>query len=956
MKIDMKRLLTLLVVGISLVSVAQNVPAVATLSLAQADPTDADLPRAGVDILRIDGERSTDLRHGPADLVMRIDRDQGQDEIYLVRTALFSEQATVRTSEGQSKPISNRLYTYTGHSSDKDRSPVTMVIYDGYWHLVWLRSDGALELHKRADSDIVYLYSADRADQPHHDCMTADMQPPKLSTAITSRSMTGDCLEVYIEVDNASYTDLGSSTSAVTTWVADLMLQVQGFYEKVGIPLVVSEVFVWTGPDPYQGGDALTVLNAFRDGIQNNYNGRIAQLLTTRDIGGGISEGIGGLCGSYPATPSPYAVAGNLATTVTPLPTYSMSVQLVAHEIGHVLGSRHTHACVWNNTATQIDDCGNVFATNNGGFPEGAACFDANNPVTVSSGTIMSRCELTSTGVDLNLGFHPQVATVLSQSYTTASCLTGVVCASILPGNDLCSAAVPLTVKNSCVPDIYDNFRATASGASPSIGCGSTGGSEDVWFTIEVPASGSFTIESTQLVGGLTDMIIQLYTGSCTSLSVLACDDNSGIGNHAAINVSGRTPGEMVWARVVETGSNQEGTFGLCVYDSSIPCHPSYTSLVDFYNTTNGASWSERSGWQDGAAGISCDVCSWHGILCDQQDNVIQLNLSDNNLIGGLTTTLDVPFLQLLDLSQNTISGGITAWISTLDSLIVLDLSHNALTGSLPTQLSAMDNLSILYLQDNNLTGGLPSIYPSTLDLNALYLHDNVLSGCIPVSYTQYCSADVDLSANSGLSNDDFLTFCSDGLGGDFDADGFCSGGGPNADCLDDDAQSYPGAPELCDGFDNDCNGTADDIVSTTSTWTGSSGSWTAAVDWSTGVVPTACTDVIINGSDAVTIAPAVLAVARSITLDNTAILTIDGQLTVRGSGADGIAVNDLSSIIINGPVRIFDSQDNGMSIAGNCTQSDTLSVSGTIGLDHLVVRQTGAVNNGAASVILLGE
>ncbi|MCB9295772.1 MAG: BspA family leucine-rich repeat surface protein [Lewinellaceae bacterium] len=57
---------------------------------------------------------------------------------------------------------------------------------------------------------------------------------------------------------------------------------------------------------------------------------------------------------------------------------------------------------------------------------------------------------------------------------------------------------------------------------------------------------------------------------------------------------------------------------------------------------------------------------------------------------------------------------------------------------------------------------------------------------------------------------DEGLTFDADGDG--FTAVGSCSGSAD--DCDDTDASVFPGAPELCDGLDNDCDGTIDDGLS----------------------------------------------------------------------------------------------------------------------------------------------
>lgn len=63
----------------------------------------------------------------------------------------------------------------------------------------------------------------------------------------------------------------------------------------------------------------------------------------------------------------------------------------------------------------------------------------------------------------------------------------------------------------------------------------------------------------------------------------------------------------------------------------------------------------------------------------------------------------------------------------------------------------------------------------------------------------------------------------------DSDGDGFCS----NVDCLDNDPSSYPGAPELCDGKDNNCNGPIDE------------GCCTTCIDTKTGKCVTTATDTL---------------------------------------------------------------------------------------------------------------
>ncbi len=65
------------------------------------------------------------------------------------------------------------------------------------------------------------------------------------------------------------------------------------------------------------------------------------------------------------------------------------------------------------------------------------------------------------------------------------------------------------------------------------------------------------------------------------------------------------------------------------------------------------------------------------------------------------------------------------------------------------------------------------------------------------------------------LSKDEKLALFDDDLDGFYTPFAVDWGGEEPWDCDDNDATSYPGAPEACDGKDNDCNGTTDDGVGT---------------------------------------------------------------------------------------------------------------------------------------------
>jgi len=91
--------------------------------------------------------------------------------------------------------------------------------------------------------------------------------------------------------------------------------------------------------------------------------------------------------------------------------------------------------------------------------------------------------------------------------------------------------------------------------------------SKDVWFKATVPASGIMTIRT--IAGTLTDAVMALYVGSCSSLTYTnICEDDNNNGNGSAmpvISVSGPA-GTVVYIRV--WGYNgTSGTFQICTFN-----------------------------------------------------------------------------------------------------------------------------------------------------------------------------------------------------------------------------------------------------------------------------------------------------------------------------------------------------------------------------------------------------
>lgn len=139
------------------------------------------------------------------------------------------------------------------------------------------------------------------------------------------------------------------------------------------------------------------------------------------------------------------------------------------------------------------------------------------------------------------------------------------------PNNDDCIGAIELIPGATFAQNeiLSANYGALSS-VVPDPGCA---GSVflDVWYKVVIPSTGNITIETGQEPGGLTDTGLALYEGDCSNLTLLQCDNDSGTDSfHSKITLTGRTPGEIIYARVWDFGGNDFSLFKISAYHGSL--------------------------------------------------------------------------------------------------------------------------------------------------------------------------------------------------------------------------------------------------------------------------------------------------------------------------------------------------------------------------------------------------
>lgn len=303
----------------------------------------------------------------------------------LLLQEIYSPGFRIYTSAKAITETGNRVY-YRGIIRGVENSLVNLSFTERDVSGFISDESGSYQFLKTENTEIYSLKKAELSSKGLS-CGTPDSPPSTLhqkTPALRSSTEVMACrpLSVFFDADYTLYQRLGSVTATIN-YVNLLFSRVATVFENEGIEIRLAGMKVWDSPSPYNDikiGQRNDILMAyFNDETRRQNNADLTHLLYGAEFGGVAFVDV--LGSVYNAALS--GVSGNMQNL-------DQSILVVAHELGHNLGSPHTQSCFW--PGGPIDGCV---------APEGDCPPSA--PVPEDGGTIMSYCPV----VNLAKGFGP---------------------------------------------------------------------------------------------------------------------------------------------------------------------------------------------------------------------------------------------------------------------------------------------------------------------------------------------------------------------------------------------------------------------------------------------------------------------------------------------------------------------------------------------------------------------
>jgi hypothetical protein len=598
------------------------------------------------------------LNEQPDYIKMRIPVEDGKRQlvVLLYKFNISSNGFTLLTSDGNAEAADAKIVHYRGMVEGDNASLVSFTFSDQETMGMISTFDGNYIIGRPASERNIYMIYNDRDLVPviPFGCNTDTSIPQNHTQKYTPGStvQTTKCVNWYWETDYDVFVDKTTS-AAVNSYMQGIFNQVSTLYANDGISITLKTLYIWTTADPYTGPTTTDYLNQF--GVsRTSFNGDLATLIGYQG-GGGIAW-INGLCNSQTKYKMAYCGINSSFQTV---PTYSWTVEVVTHEQGHLLGSKHTHDCAWNGNNTRIDGCGPA-----AGYTSGTC---AAGPIPVK-GTIMSYCHLISgVGIDLNLGFGPQPTALMVSNVNNASCLTA--CTS--------GCTPPAT------PGAIAGNATTCSGSSVTYSIAAVPTATGYIWTLPSGWSGTSTTASiTATAGSAGGNISVIATNSCGNSTAATL----------AVTVTGTQPTQP--GVISATGGNSK----VCPGDSKTYTTPAASGVTFNWTAPAGATIASGQGTNTVVINYTAAFTA-SGTL-----SVVKSNSCGNSIARTLPVTRNTPgtpgvmtgtFSGLCGLSNNiytvpAVAGMTYGWSVPAGASIVSGQGSNSVTVNFPsTTISA---------------------------------------------------------------------------------------------------------------------------------------------------------------------------------------------------------------------------------------------------------------------------
>ncbi len=274
-------------------------------------------------------------------------------------------------------------------------------------------------------------------------CVTDDLRQ-YFGTEYDIQYRTSDnckSVNISVDIDYELYLKFKGNVQAITNYVTGLFNNVHTLYKRENISIALAQINIHATKDNFTHISASDDLEYFRKKYPNT-NKTLKILLSGYTKANQPS--LGGMANINTICLSTYSYAfANVMGTYVNAPVYSWDVFMVTHELGHILGSKHTHACAWGPNKNQaIDNCAKL---------EGTCAL----PGIPAKGTIMSYCYITGMpGIDLTLGFGKEPGDLIRSKVKSSACLGNYV--PVAKTLDKANTAIEANLE--CSDGIYTHY------------------------------------------------------------------------------------------------------------------------------------------------------------------------------------------------------------------------------------------------------------------------------------------------------------------------------------------------------------------------------------------------------------------------------------------------------------------------------------------------------------------